>query len=274
MLMQIKMMKHKEDVDQGRFEQQQGLEEQRFKSLDRYRKAQEKQWSTPATPKVPDWVQEAQALEQYPADTLRGKYIRRALKIKTPEEELEFSKKLIDYKESLKRKGPSEADVRFGISRQDRLDKQKSDAEKAKIEKQWTRDNNWIKAKTKRLLTERERMVKLLESDEKSDFNKNQQPRVANVDRAIAEMDRIGALLQSGQPLPPEARTKATNIITNLEHVKAGVYDFAAGKTTVSGNIYEDGLTDEMKKTIVTSPTTGERLAWDGYVWKVIIKKK
>ena len=99
-----------------------------------------------------------------------------------------------------------------------------------------------------------------------------QQPRIANIDKAIAEMDRIDALLSSGGPLPPEEFSKAKNLITNIEAMKNGVYDFEAGKSMVVGTINEAGLTKDMA--IATSPTTGERLALVNGEWKRIIKKK
>ena len=95
MLMRVKMMKHQEQVEKGRFEQEQEFKEKQLESLEKQRKAQRDQW---AKPKIPDFVQKAMALEQYPADTPQGQNIRKLLHIKNPEDELKIQKELIDYR--------------------------------------------------------------------------------------------------------------------------------------------------------------------------------
>lgn len=58
MLMRVKMMKHQETAEQGRWDQEQALQEQRQSSLDKFRTAQVRQWDKPPAPSKPSAFRE------------------------------------------------------------------------------------------------------------------------------------------------------------------------------------------------------------------------
>ena len=270
-LLQMFMMKQQRGTEEERWGKEHELSKTRTKAYETQAETQRMQAERPAAPpKVPEKIQVAQLLMKYGADTPEGKAVRKAYKITTPEDEakaMDVFKEKADYTAKLrptpgagKQESAAESLRRYNLNKEDTALKTK-----------WTRDKTFITTKTKRLVTERERMVKGLDPNNKK-FMAEQQPRIANVDKAIAEMDRIDALLSAGGPLPPEEFDKAKNLITHMEDVKNGVYDFETGKSMVVGTISEEGLTKDMA--IATSPTTGERLALVNGEWKRIIKKK
>ena len=271
-LLQMFMMKQQRGTEEERWGKEHELSERRTKAYETQADTQRMQAERPAAPpKVPEKIQVARLLMQYGADTPEGTAIRKAYKITTPEDEakaMDVFKKKAEYTASL-RPTPGAGQ---GASAAESLRRYNLNKEDAALKTKWTRDKTFITTKTKRLVTERERMVKGLDPNNKK-IMVEQQPRIANMDKAIAEMDRIDALLSSGGPLPPEEYSKAKNLMTNMEAVKMGVYDFEAGQSLISeGTINEAGLTKDMA--IATSPTTGERLALVNGEWKRIIKKK
>ena len=151
------------------------------------------------------------------------------------------------------------------------LRRYKLDKENAAQKAKWTRQKTFITNKTKRLVTERERMVKGLDP-ENEDFMEQQQPRIANIDKAIAEMDRIDALLSTGGLLPPEEFSKAKNLITHMEYAKMGLYDFEHGVPLVDGKMNEKAVPKDIE--IQTSATTGERFVQVNGKWYLITKSK
>ena len=239
-LLQMFMMKQQRGTEEERWEKEHELSKTRTKAYETQAETQRMQAEKPAAPpKVPEKIQLARLLMKYSADTPEGKAIRKAYKIKTQSDEdraMDVFKEKADYRAKLRptpgagqKASAAESLRRYNLNKEDTALKTK-----------WTRDKTFITNKTKRLVKERERMVKGLDpNNPDKDFMKQQQPRIANMDKAIAEMDRIDALLSSGGPLPPEEYSKAKNLITNMEAVKNGVYDFEAGKSMVVGTINE-----------------------------------
>jgi len=271
-LLQMFMMKQQRGTEEERWGKEHELSERRTKAYETQAETQaEFAKRPPAPPKVPEKQQLAQLLLMYPPDSDKGKAIRGAYGIKTQEDE-DRAMAVFTKKEEIKAGLRPTPGAGQGASAAESLRRYNLNKEDAALKTKWTRDKTFITTKTKRLVTERERMVKGLDPNNKK-IMVEQQPRIANMDKAIAEMDRIDALLSSGGPLPPEEYSKAKNLMTNMEAVKMGVYDFEAGQSLISeGTINEAGLTKDMA--IATSPTTGERLALVNGEWKRIIKKK
>ena len=272
-LLQMFMMKQQRGTEEERWGKEHELSERRTKAYETQAETQRMQAERPeAPPKVPEKIQVAQLLMKYGADTPEGKAVRKAYKITTPEDEakaMDVFKEKEDYKATLRPK-PGAGQ---GATAAESLRRYNLNKEDAALKTKWTRDKTFITNKTKRLVTERERMVKGLDPNNKK-FMAEQQPRIANMDKAIAEMDRIDALLSSGGPLPPEELSKAKNLITHMEDVKNGVYDFATGTSTVAGVVNEVGLSKEEKKRIMVSPTTGEMFIEKDDGWYLVTKKK
>jgi hypothetical protein len=285
MLMRIKMMKDQEGVRQQEREEDVGFRERQFESQDAYRDAQIRQWDKPPIPKPPTEAElkRRAAISDPDRSTKEKLYFLQTMEWPEQEEEIPTSVHQ-DFKGWLvKNYGP---DWRKGMSYGDFKDirdhyqelirgdrAKKAPAPNAKKNAQLKRDSNYMKNALARLTKERERMVKGLDPSNKK-FMAQQQPRIVNIDKGISELDRINSLLVSGEPLPPEEFDKAKDILTNMELVKSGLYDFDAGASLVAGDINEKGLTKEQKKTIQVNPATGERVALVNGEWKLITKKK
>jgi hypothetical protein len=62
MLMQVKMMKHREGIRGQEREEDVAFRDQQLSSLDRHRKLQEEQWDKPTVQKIPDWYTQAKVI--------------------------------------------------------------------------------------------------------------------------------------------------------------------------------------------------------------------
>jgi len=262
-LTRIKMMKQ----EQERQEQDREIDKRRVAAYERDVELRAK----PKPAKTPDWLSQAIMIAQETGEPL-GQVVKR-LKYGKPEKPLETR---IKEKEALTEAGEKvrqKYKAKSGMTESAKETKRRFEItqEQKKAKARYTKDQKYISTAINRLNKERDAMFKIVASGGKDKEIRRQEGRIANLDKALAQLDALNAKLLQSNALAPEDIGRVQSILSNLGNIKEGAYNWETGESIPTIN--EKQIPKSLRDTIAVNPQTGERGLYINNVWTLIKKK-